>query len=161
MKSPKVVQVFGSGYKFPKPRDVEETVGKLLNAKSENPVKSEIHKQWDDAKKLWEEGNPGQKGMKFSADKPKWQYMAPLWPAMEEVVKVLTRGAEKYEINNWMHVSPDSGEYIRAIMSHYTAYVNGETFDPDMGSHHLANLICSCLFLMWHDGIRSEDEERV
>lgn len=104
----------------------------------------------------WEEENPGKKGMKFSDGKPKWQYMKPLWPAMEEVVQVLTRGAEKYEENNWMDVDRD--EYIRAIMSHYSAYSSGERIDPDMGSNHMANLICSALFLLWHDGIRREDE---
>lgn len=111
---------------------------------------------WGDLREEWQEKNPGQKGMKFSSGKPKWQLMAPLWPAMTEVVHVLTRGAEKYEDNNWMHVSRD--EYLRAIMSHYTAYAGGEHIDPDMGSHHLANLICSALFLLWHDGIRSEHE---
>lgn len=108
---------------------------------------------WAEEKKKWQELNGlTEKGMKFSDGKPKWQYMAPLWPAMTEVVKVLSRGAEKYEENNWMEVDRD--EYIRAIMSHYTAYASGETTDPDMGSHHLANLICSALFLLWHDGIK-------
>jgi len=112
---------------------------------------------WQKQREEWEAANPGMKGMKFSEEKPKWQLMAPLWKAMEEVVKVLTRGADKYEPNNWMHVEKE--EYLRAIMSHYTAYAGGELIDYDMGSPHLANLICSALFLMWHDGIRTEDSD--
>lgn len=109
-------------------------------------------KTWEEHKAEWHEKHPDEKGMKFSSGKPKWQYMAPLWPAMSEVVKVLSRGAEKYEENNWMEVDRD--EYIRAIMSHYSAYSSGERIDPDMGSNHMANLICSALFLLWHDGIK-------
>jgi hypothetical protein len=107
---------------------------------------------WKDQREQWAQENPGAKGMKFSEGKPRWQLMAPLWPAMTEVVNVLTKGSIKYEDNNWQHV--DRSEYIRAIMSHYTAYASGEQIDPDTDTHHLANLICSALFLLWHDGIK-------
>jgi hypothetical protein len=43
-------------------------------------------------------------------------------------------------------------------MSHYVAYAKGEITDSDMGSPHLANLICSALFLMWHDGIKMKNK---
>ena len=114
-------------------------------------------KEWEKMKVLWEAEHPDEKGMKFSNGKPKWQLLAPLWKGLEQVVIVLTRGAEKYEKHNWKHV--DREEYLRAIMSHYSAYAGGEKNDEDMNSPHLANLICSALFLMWHDGIRPEGEE--
>ena len=114
-------------------------------------------KEWDIQKKAWVTENPNQKGMKFSKGKPRWQLMVPLWGAMTEVVEVLTRGAEKYEDDNWMDVDRD--EYIRAIMSHYTASASGERIYPDMGTHHLANLICSALFLIWHDKNPKEKKE--
>ena len=107
---------------------------------------------WGEQKERWLLKNPNKKGMKFSEGKPKWQYMKPLWKAMEEVVRVLTRGAEKYEPDNWMSVERE--EYERAIMSHYTAYMSGEVKDPDTHTHHLANLICSALFLIHRDGIK-------
>ncbi len=106
-------------------------------------------KDWRFQKAEWKDSHPEEKGMKFSAGKPRWQLMAPLWPAMEQVVRVLTRGAEKYEDNNWMDVDRD--EYVRAIMSHYSAYAAGDIFDDDMGTNHMANLICSALFLLWKD----------
>ena len=132
------------------PRQMREELDKIY----EEEIPSQPT-DWLSEKKTWAKENPGETGMKFSKGKPKWQLMGPLWPAMEEVVKVLTRGAEKYHADNWMDVDRD--EYIRAIMSHYSAYASGEQIDSDMGFNHMANLVCSGLFLLWHDGIRRKD----
>jgi len=138
--------------------DPDETLGeqiKRLELKDPPPMNVPEELTWAQEKVKWEKMNPGQTGMKYSEGKPRWQLMGPLWPAMEQVVTVLTRGAEKYADDNWMDV--DRSEYIRAIMSHYSKYASGEVYDKDMGSNHLANLICSALFLLWKDGNNADD----
>ena len=70
---------------------------------------------------------------------------------VEEVVKVLTVGAIKYEDDNWKRVPDARNRYFSASMRHMTAWWEGEIRDPETGYHHLAHAICCLLFLMWFD----------
>lgn len=87
-------------------------------------------------------------GRKFDNSKNRWDLLP--WAEVEEVVEILTFGAEKYEENNWQHVFPRS-RYIAAGMRHFTARIKGEKIDPESGKSHLAHAICCMLFIMWGD----------
>jgi hypothetical protein len=88
------------------------------------------------------------KGMKLDAQKPRWDLL-PL-DVVEDVVMVLTFGAQKYSDNNWQHVTP-ADRYLAAAFRHIKAWRCGETHDDESGIHHLAHAICSLMFLFWHD----------
>lgn len=86
-------------------------------------------------------------GMKFDHDKADYSLLP--FGAMDEVVKVLTYGARKYNRNNWQHV--DDVRYQAAAMRHFSAYMQGEQIDPESGVQHLAHMVCSVLFLIQKD----------
>ncbi len=87
-------------------------------------------------------------GLKFDDKKRDWTLIP--WDSMEEVVKVLEFGAEKYARDNWQNVMPRD-RYEKAALRHRIAYQNGEKYDPESGLHHLAHEACCCLFTMWYD----------
>ena len=88
-------------------------------------------------------------GVKHDADKPQWAYLP--WDAVEEVVKVLDHGAQKYSRDNWRLVADSqTGEarYLSAALRHIKAHRCGETVDPESGLLHLAHAVTSLLFLI-------------
>jgi hypothetical protein len=87
------------------------------------------------------------KGKKYDIGKPRWHLM--LWGELEEVVKVLTLGAEKYDDHNWKKIEPE--RYQSALMRHFKSYMLKEKKDKESGLSHLAHLICCALFLMWFE----------
>lgn len=68
--------------------------------------------------------------------------------ALEEVVKVLTIGAQKYNDNNWMQVEKLRRRYFGGDLRHTMAWRLGEITDPETGRHHLAHAICNLLFIL-------------
>jgi hypothetical protein len=66
--------------------------------------------------------------------------------ALEEVVKVLTFGAKKYDAENWRKVPDAVRRYTDASMRHGEAFRKGEVLDKESGIHHLAHRVCCDLF---------------
>ena len=83
-------------------------------------------------------------GLKADAEKDQWNLL-PLAP-IEQVVKVLTYGANKYAPENWRNV--ESERYVAALFRHIVAWRKGEKFDEETSLHHLAHAICNLIFLM-------------
>ena len=69
-------------------------------------------------------------------------------PALQEVMKVLEHGAEKYEVDNWKRIDDFENRYYDAIFRHLFAYKNGEVLDKESGINHLAHAACGVLFLL-------------
>ncbi len=88
-------------------------------------------------------------GRKFDGGKLEYGLLPPL--ALEEVVKVLTFGAQKYERDNWQQVPDSKRRYFDALQRHTWAWKQGEKFDPESGIHHLAHAMCCMMFLYEHD----------
>jgi hypothetical protein len=96
-------------------------------------------------------------GVKYDVGKLQWSLLP--FEEMEEVVRVLTKGANKYAKDNWKNVRPTE-KYIDAAFRHIVAWIRGERDDVDFGTHHLANAISCLLFLMWFDNnLYTEEEE--
>jgi hypothetical protein len=83
-------------------------------------------------------------GMKFDKNKPDYSLLP--FAAVDEVVKVLTYGAAKYDRFNWEKV--EAVRYQAATMRHFSAHMQGEKIDPESGISHLAHAICSLLYLL-------------
>ena len=86
-------------------------------------------------------------GMKFDSGKPDYSLVP--FGALDEVVKVLTHGANKYDRFNWEKV--EDIRYQAAALRHISAYMQGEKYDPETGINHLAHAVCSLLFLTQFD----------
>lgn len=67
--------------------------------------------------------------------------------ALNEVAKVFAFGANKYGDHNWrggLNWSRLAGASLR----HITAWISGETLDPESGCSHLAHAACNILMLL-------------
>jgi len=72
-----------------------------------------------------------------------------MWDVLQDLAKVITYGAEKYEANNWQ--KNPMWKYKAAYMRHYVAWLLGEENDKESGLHHLAHAMCNLMFLHWQD----------
>lgn len=72
--------------------------------------------------------------------------------ALDEAVKVLTRGADKYNEafgdENWRKLENPKRRYYGALMRHLQAVRMGETHDPETGIHHYAHAMTNLMFLL-------------
>lgn len=103
-------------------------------------------------------------GMKFDDMKLDWSLL-PI-DAIEEEIKVLMIGAEKYEANNWMKVKDPIKRYINGAYRHLgdvVKYINNgmpdeeisKLKDVDTGIHPFAHAACDihfALYLLKHFG---------
>jgi hypothetical protein len=88
-------------------------------------------------------------GRKFDGGKLEYGLLPPL--ALEETVKVLTFGAQKYEPDNWQFVPDSKRRYFDALQRHVWAWKQGEKDDKESGLPHLAHAMCCLMFLYEHD----------
>jgi len=84
-------------------------------------------------------------GRKFDGGKARYGLLPAV--SLEEVVMVLTYGAQKYDPENWRRVDNAKERYFDALQRHIWAWKRGETNDPETGLHHLAHAICNALFV--------------
>jgi hypothetical protein len=74
---------------------------------------------------------------------------------LEEVVRVLDFGAEKYAPNSWHKVEGGKERYTAALLRHLKAWMCGE--QGNEGEHkggevlHLAQVALNALFLLYFD----------
>lgn len=88
-------------------------------------------------------------GHKADSQKPDWS-LIPL-DVVEDTVRVLTLGAQKYARDNWQRVPGARIRYFAALLRHLTAWQRGEANDPETGLSHLAHASCCLVFLQWFD----------
>jgi hypothetical protein len=84
-------------------------------------------------------------GVKHDQGKAPWHLLPP--DAMEEVLKVLSYGANKYSERNW-EKGMDWSRAFSAMMRHMWAWWAGEDHDGETGLSHLAHAACCVLFLL-------------
>ena len=96
-------------------------------------------------------------GKKFDQGKTEWDLL-PLGP-VEEIVKVLMHGREKYGRDNWQLVDNPIRRYYAAAQRHLAAFRRArfdtkdpyDAIDAESHLHHLAHAACCVLFLLWHE----------
>jgi hypothetical protein len=85
-------------------------------------------------------------GIKYDLDKPDYSLIPP--KALDDVVKVLTLGAQKYSRDNWKMLKNARMRYFAAAMRHLWARFRGELYDKESGIDHGAHAVCCILFMM-------------
>jgi len=106
--------------------------------------------------KLDTENKPA--GIKYDSGKPMYGLLPPV--ALEEVTKVLTYGAKKYEPENWRYVDNALNRYFDALQRHVWAWKQGQKEDPETGLHHMAHAICCALFICELEILNRKDSEQ-
>ena len=91
----------------------------------------------------------GKLSAKYDQDKLRWD-LIPL-EAVEECVKILTFGAQKYGENKWQHLEDFENRYFAAAMRHLVAYKKGEKVDSESGNLHLSHALTNLVFLIWKE----------
>ena len=85
-------------------------------------------------------------GVKYDKEKPDYSLLPPT--ALDDVVKVLTFGAAKYDRWNWKKLDNLEDRYFAAAQRHLWAVMRGETHDPESGEHHYAHALCCIMYLL-------------
>jgi|ETNmetMinimDraft_22_1059887.scaffolds.fasta_scaffold42393_3 hypothetical protein len=91
-------------------------------------------------------GVKSSEGIKYDGGKPEYGLLPSY--ALEEVVKVLTFGANKYDRDNWRKLDNLKNRYFDASQRHAWAIKRGEIQDPESGYHHIAHSIACLLFYL-------------
>lgn len=87
-------------------------------------------------------------GLRFNDGKDRWDLL-PI-DATESVVKVLTRGAQKYAARNWER-GMNWSICQASMMRHLAAWSKGERIDKESGLPHMAHVACNALFLLAYE----------
>ena len=71
----------------------------------------------------------------------------------EELVRVLTIGANRYGANNWQQVDDFDNRYYAALRRHLNAWRRGKKLNIEDGQilYHMAQVAVNAMFLLWGD----------
>ena len=94
---------------------------------------------------------------KYDTGKPRMDLLDPL--ALEQLARVLTFGAEKYEANNWRKGMKWS-RIQASLLRHIAAFMDGQDMDPETGLPHIAHAMCNCMFLLRYMEDHREGDDR-
>ena len=84
------------------------------------------------------------KALKFDTGKAEHNYLVDAF--LDEMIKVRTMGAKKYEPWDWLHGLGYS-RYQAAIKRHLVAFNAGEDVDDESGLHHMAHIAVTAMVL--------------
>lgn len=96
-------------------------------------------------------------GIKHDANKPKLDLIPP--ELLEEVGKVLSFGAEKYNRGNWSK-GINYSRLIAAAMRHINEFNKGIDIDPESGLNHISHAATNLAFLLWMIEHKAELDDR-
>ena len=99
---------------------------------------------------------PTEGGTKYDDKKLRWDLLP--FDALEEVVKVYTYGATKYDDRNWERGIKYSRVYA-ALLRHLIKWVGGKIFNKEDGNVlHLAQVVWNALALLTYE-VRDKREK--
>jgi len=87
-------------------------------------------------------------GMRFNTGKIRYDLIPRMWTKV--LAEILTRGAVKYAPHNW-EKGLSWAETTASLYRHLNAFLGGERYDPESGSHHLGHVAWNALALMYFD----------
>ena len=97
-------------------------------------------------------------GKRYNQGKTQLDLIPPF--VIEELGKVLTFGAEKYDRNNYRKGMAWS-KVIDSLMRHLNSFRAGEDFDPESGLLHLSHILTNTAFLLEYTRIYPQGDDRV
>jgi len=100
-------------------------------------------------------------GLRYDQGKLRWDLLPP--DAIEELVRVYTEGAKKYEDRNW-EKGMRYGTCVRALKSHLNKWEKGAEFDEELTEcRHLAMVAWNALAILTYQlrGVGTDDRPRI
>lgn len=101
--------------------------------------------------------NKREEGLRFNEGKLRYD-LVHQW-AHEQMVKVLTKGSEKYSERNWEKGMPWS-KVLASLERHLSAIKQGEDYDKETGELHVAHVACNAHFLTAYYKIHPFGDDR-
>lgn len=95
--------------------------------------------------------------LKKDNEKIRLELLSPI--ALNEIAKVLTFGAKKYDDHNW-RLGFKWSRLLGAALRHLLAFMGGEDKDPETDLSHLAHLGCCVMFLLEHEVTHKSLDDR-
>lgn len=86
------------------------------------------------------------KGLKYDQEKLPLDLIP--YDSLCEISKVLKYGIKKYGSYNWTN-GIEFSRLIAASLRHIYQFNDGEDYDQETKTLHIANAICNLLFLIW------------
>lgn len=96
-------------------------------------------------------------GLRYNAGKTQWSLVD--FDAIEDMVKVLEFGAEKYSANNWKKGLSVS-EILDSMQRHINALRRGENIDLESNLPHWGHIGCNYMFLEYMMKYKLEMDDR-
>lgn len=96
-------------------------------------------------------------GLRYNQGKLRYDLLHPV--AQEGIVKVLTKGAEKYAERNW-EKGMSWTSVIASLKRHLAAIERGEDFDTESGLKHIDHVQCNAHFLSAYYKIAPQYDDR-
>lgn len=96
-------------------------------------------------------------GLRFNNGKLRYDLIHP--QAQEGLVRVLTKGAEKYAPKNW-EKGMDWSIVLASMKRHIAAFEKGEDYDPETGELHVDHIQCNAHFLSAYYQIHPKGDNR-
>ena len=109
-------------------------------------VKKEVEMSTEPVKEFIKDESVTKPGVKHDQEKERYDLVPVL--ALEEVAKVLTAGAMKYDDENWRKVPNATRRYFSAAQRHLAWVRKGQTHDQETKLHHYAHAITNLMFLL-------------
>ncbi len=97
------------------------------------------------------------KALRYNLGKLRYDLVSP--QAYEGLVRVMTKGAEKYEPRNWERGFSWSS-VLASLKRHLAAYESGEDYDPETGELHIDHLQANAHFLSAFYHIYPQGDDR-
>lgn len=86
-------------------------------------------------------------GLRFNQGKPRWSLVH--FKSLEPMIRVLEKGAEKYDDHNWRKGMPKS-VVLECAQRHLAAILDGEDTDSESGQLHAAHVMCNMMFWIYY-----------
>lgn len=99
-----------------------------------------------------------EKGLRFNNGKTRYDLLEP--HAIEELAKVFTKGAEKYEPNNWLRGMAWS-KMLASLKRHIAKFEKGEDYDEESGLLHMSHAAWNALGLVSYYKYHPEHDDRL
>lgn len=96
-------------------------------------------------------------GLRFNKGKLKWSLVE--FDSLEDMVRVLEFGAEKYDAHNWKK-GLKTTEIIDSLLRHVYSLLQGEDVDKESNLPHTGHILCNAMFLSYMLKHKKELDDR-
>lgn len=97
--------------------------------------------------------------LRYNKGKLRYDLLEPY--AIQELVRVFTKGSEKYEDNNWLNGGMEYSKMLASLKRHIAAFEMGEDTDQETGCHHMAHAAWNALGIVSYSNYFPENDDRI